>query len=1078
MKKRLLPALLALVMVVTMLPLSVFADLADTDPGADGSRVTSGLSSDGKYVESTGEGVNGGYTVRGWLKDAEGALKKITDANGKVPAITVANTNQAANATMNLDGAKTANENSRDAEKATFTALITTTEGKFAAVKKLDFTGDDGKGVNLHDFGALVPFTGLEELDISGNTITAGILPQENLTEVWSGMVTLKMNKCGITDINVLANNTTLKTLELKENTGLTNLNALANCTGLTNVDVSGCTGLTDIKGLVSLAQKDGFNASGLTVTLPTFTDNALKAQVNQLVDAGVKGVTRQDVTITSKLSALTVTATGGSGDVELKPAFAAETERYEAVLPEGTTAATISATVDSGFQITKVLYGNTVKFSAAGDDKTENVTATSVLSNITLTDLNSATSGSNAVQIVVRPVSDTQANGYDYRVYVVTLTATNDVQGEYDGSKLTEWIADADKYKTKLAGKVNSGTLTLGTERISFDSGKTLTPAEVLQAAIYNLYGAEQALEATKTANPTYSRLSELETQITNLRNFYKEITKLDLSGGEDGNGIGLTDLGVLAVNGDGSKTYFTGLTELDYSGNTSKDNVLPEMKALEDLTSLKLNNCGLTDVNALAKSTELTALEMKGNTGITNLNALAGVKDEDDAFNAPLSKLTTLDISGCTGLTTLSGVAYCTELTELKAVGCTSVTDISPLAGVKGGNGSFTALSKLSKLDLSDWTQSGVDFGPIAMCPALTEVNLAGSKIGDTHFLAGGTNAAPELHLTKLTKLDLSNTDLSAYSAANGPTGIAGLIFAVAAADSLNSKLTITMTGAQVPNGDNMAKAHVNALIAAATEKSSKVEITGLTEQEYVTNVTASLTNLKVNSGKVELTEHTFEEETDDHKAHYEVYDAYVSDAEVTITATIPSGYQVTQILIAKNGGAQESVENPKLPLKVNMADVGANNGAYVEIVVRPKAQGADPLDYKVYGIGLMKVTGLGGGYVAYSTDEAKNHVTNGYVFIKTGDTGLGAIVAGQYYVVQITQNEDPTKGLALVTVLKAGENGLAIPCNKAGYLSVWQYGTEPALDNIEISKIQNKQVVYQANLAQLSAYTPAGS
>lgn len=119
---------------------------------------------------------------------------------------------------------------------------------------------------------------------------------------------------------------------------------------------------------------------------------------------------------------------------------------------------------------------------------------------------------------------------------------------------------------------------------------------------------------------------------------------------------------------------------------------------------------------------------------------------------------------------------------------------------------------------------------------------------------------------------------------------------------------------------------------------------------------------------------------------------------------------------------------------------------------------------------------VKGATGGYVEYSAADKLTHVTNGYVQLDACDTGYGEVKANTYYVVQITQNANPASGMALLTVVKSGADGkLIIPCNRSGYISVWEFGTTaPDAENILMSSIQSKQIIYQLSLATFPAYT----
>ena len=64
--------------------------------------------------------------------------------------------------------------------------------------------------------------------------------------------------------------------------------------------------------------------------------------------------------------------------------------------------------------------------------------------------------------------------------------------------------------------------------------------------------------------------------------------------------------------------------------------------------------------------------------------------------------------------------------------------------------------------------------------------------------------------------------------------------------------------------------------------------------------------------------------------------------------------------------------------------------------------------------------------------------------------------------------------TGGGTILTLAKADAQGLKIPCNKTGKMSVWQVGAETDITNIKNSTIQGKQVIYQQNLYNMEVIT----
>lgn len=110
------------------------------------------------------------------------------------------------------------------------------------------------------------------------------------------------------------------------------------------------------------------------------------------------------------------------------------------------------------------------------------------------------------------------------------------------------------------------------------------------------------------------------------------------------------------------------------------------------------------------------------------------------------------------------------------------------------------------------------------------------------------------------------------------------------------------------------------------------------------------------------------------------------------------------------------------------------------------------------------LRKVADATFDYYSFS-DFGTHRLTPGYVKVNLGQTTYGEIKSGDYYLVQIVGSN------TVLTIVKAGANGLVIPCNKSGVLSVWQLGpTEPDITALTSADLQNKQVITGYNIARL--------
>lgn len=177
MKKRLFPALLALVLALTMLSVGVFAS---SDPSGSGS----------------GGGTTGTTTTTTTLETATARVNafkdKLTEGNG-VSAGTIAN----------MVVAITAAESAKDDVTELKKVYTETTELKVLPASWAT------------DLGFLAPFTELTKLEVNGFD--------------------------ALTEIGALATCTKLTYLDISNNPKVTNLNALATCTELVYLDASNC---------------------------------------------------------------------------------------------------------------------------------------------------------------------------------------------------------------------------------------------------------------------------------------------------------------------------------------------------------------------------------------------------------------------------------------------------------------------------------------------------------------------------------------------------------------------------------------------------------------------------------------------------------------------------------------------------------------------------------------------------------------------------------------------------------------------------------------------------------------------
>ena len=160
-------------------------------------------------------------------------------------------------------------------------------------------------------------------------------------------------------------------------------------------------------------------------------------------------------------------------------------------------------------------------------------------------------------------------------------------------------------------------------------------------------------------------------------LTGYYSGVTELNFSN----LGLGNEDLKELHL--------FTGVTELNLSGNRGVTDLTDLADIMTQLETLDLSNLGITDLSSLQGLSGFTTLEtlnLSGNSGITSLSVLES-----------LGTLETLDLSN-TDITDLGGLSGLTTLETLNLSGNAALSDLSGLQG----------LDTLRTLDISD---TGVD-------------------------------------------------------------------------------------------------------------------------------------------------------------------------------------------------------------------------------------------------------------------------------------------------------------------------------------------------------------------------------
>jgi len=222
----------------------------------------------------------------------------------------------------------------------------------------------------------------------------------------------------------------------------------------------------------------------------------------------------------------------------------------------------------------------------------------------------------------------------------------------------------------------------------------------------------------------------------------------------------LGLTSL---SVNNQGVTSltgieYATNLTYLYLEGNEISS-VAP-LAGLTKLTNLLAGHNRISSVAPLAGLTNLTKLTLHHNKYITSVSALSGltnltnlsVDDNQISSLSPLSGLTKLEQLGVSSnpISSLSALSGLTNLTSLYASHA-QITSLSALSG----------LTELRTLSLSSNQITSIT--PLAGLTKLYSLYLDGNQIGSISVLSG---------LTQLTVLSASSNDISSISALTGFT------------------------------------------------------------------------------------------------------------------------------------------------------------------------------------------------------------------------------------------------------------------------------------------------------------------
>ena len=246
---------------------------------------------------------------------------------------------------------------------------------------------------------------------------------------------------------------------------------------------------------------------------------------------------------------------------------------------------------------------------------------------------------------------------------------------------------------------------------------------------------------------------------------------------------------------------------TVLDLSGKDIRSGRLSDIGRLTELTSLKLADNEITELEFLTPLQKLVSLDLSNNQ-ITDITPLAQLKklrtlhlDNNDIKDfSPL-----YDLSELTMLT-IGGIEVSqSQIKELKTrlPGCLIYNDEANTDIVEVHLGGKTFKSDVTKLDLSDC--SITDLSALSVCTSLEELRLSGNYIRDI---------SPLLDIPKLRVLDLSNNMISDIRPLMSMTTLEHLnlagnkISSITALSQLKQLKELVLNGNDIDGTQNLAK------------------------------------------------------------------------------------------------------------------------------------------------------------------------------------------------------------------------------------------------------------------------------
>lgn len=308
---------------------------------------------------------------------------------------------------------------------------------------------------------------------------------------------------------------------------------------------------------------------------------------------------------------------------------------------------------------------------------------------------------------------------------------------------------------------------------------GNPLVPDATLRAAILDSGGRYTNDITALNVDTTSSAVASLEGL-----QYFPRISSLNVSN-DSGVASSITDISPLFGH--------PSLTHLVLAGNDLTSISLADLGEIPNLSSLEIQDTGITSLSGLENCPNLTCLDISRNPvdysgGTNTIPALPTVEelvDQDlSSHSAPPADLAFLkDFSALRifnlhngAFSSLGGIESLVDLEELDIGYCSTLTDVSGIGdasgqlthlhrinmpGVNAPLSGLNGLTSLQSLSASDRT---VPIGTGLNLPNLEELSLNGASLNSSDFAAGG----PLSTLTSLQYLDISDNTANSVSLA----------------------------------------------------------------------------------------------------------------------------------------------------------------------------------------------------------------------------------------------------------------------------------------------------------------------